>query len=334
MKGKKLFPLLLRIVVSIALIGYFLLILTQKQGGLATAFHKLLSAFADASLQWLLPALLLHLVGYSLISLRWKILLKAQAVEARFAQLFLFYFMAAFFNLVLPSTIGGDAVRAVESRTLTGSTAKSAMVVIIERLTGLLALILIAAAALALRLSERSGRVQFIWLFLGLGILGFFLLTVLAHPRLGPKILKGLLKLLPIRLRPTVERAYEAVAVYYRRPGILLLSLAISLLFQFNMVVYYYLIALALGQQPLFLDFMLFIPVMIFLLMVVPAINGLGVRTAGFKELMRFPAAYALAAEMLDLGMRIGYGLLGGLLFLIYRRPKDHSHNSQPDSGS
>jgi uncharacterized protein (TIRG00374 family) len=328
MKGKRLFFLLLRISVSAVLIGYFLLVLARKQGGLAAAVNKLFSAFADASLQWLLPALLLHLVGFCLLSLRWKILLKAQAVEARFAQLFLFYFMAAFFNLVLPSTIGGDAVRAVESRTLTGSTAKSATVVIIERLTGLLALVLIAAAALALRLSEESGRARFAWLFLGLGILGFFLLAVLAHPRLAPRILKGICRLLPARLRPTVERAYEAVAVYYRRPAILLLSLSISLLFQFNMVVYYYLIALALGQQPLFLDFMLLIPVMIFLLMVVPAINGLGVRTAGFKGLMRFPAAYALAAEMLDLGMRIGYGLVGGLLFLIYRRPKDHPRSS------
>lgn len=321
MKKSKLYSLLLRIVVSAGLIGYFFFHLARSQGGLAAALQKLLSAFGSASPRWLLPALLLHLVGFSLISLRWKILLRAQAVEASFGRLYLYYFMAAFFNLVLPSTIGGDAVRALESRHLTGSTAKSATVVIIERLTGLLALVIIAAVALAMKISIRTGQAGTIWLFLGCGVLGFSLLATAAHPRLAPKILRWTGRILPSKLQAVLEQAYEAVTVYYRCPGILLLSLLLSLVFQFNMVVYYYLIARTLHQTPAFLDFMLNIPVMIFLLMVVPAINGLGVRTAGFRELMKFPAACALAAEMLDLGMRIGYGLLGGLVFLLYRRP-------------
>ena len=59
---------------------------------------------------------------------------------------------------------------------------------------------------------------------------------------------------------------------------------------------------------------------MIVLLMTIPAINGLGIRTASFKGLMKFPPAFAISGELIDLGMRIGYGLLGGLIFLFYRR--------------
>ena len=69
---------------------------------------------------------------------------------------------------------------------------------------------------------------------------------------------------------------------------------------------------------------MLNVPIMIFLLMTVPAINGLGIRTASFRGLMKFPKAYALALEFIDLAFRIGYGLLGGLLFLFYRRTHPH----------
>ena len=119
------------------------------------------------------------------------------------------------------------------------------------------------------------------------------------------------------------EKAYDAVEVYYKRPRALFLSLGLSVVFQLNMVIYYFLIAKALGQNPDPIEFLIKVPIMIFLLMVVPAINGLGVRTGSFKGLMKFPTAYALAAEIIDLGMRIGYGLLGGLVFLFYRRPKN-----------
>ena len=129
-------------------------------------------------------------------------------------------------------------------------------------------------------------------------------------------------KILPLKVQSSVEKAYKAVEVYYKRPGALILSLGVSVVFQLNMVIYYFFIAKALYQNPDPVDFLIKVPVMIFLLMVVPAINGLGVRTGSFRELMKFPTAHAFAVEVIDLGMRIGYGLLGGLVFLFYRRPR------------
>jgi hypothetical protein len=95
------------------------------------------------------------------------------------------------------------------------------------------------------------------------------------------------------------------------------------------MVLYYYLIARSLGQDPDIIDFMIKVPIMIVLLMTVPAINGLGIRTASFKGLMKFPPEFALLGELIDLGMRVGYGLLGGLVFLIYRRPDSTKKDSR-----
>ena len=69
---KKTILLFLRIVVSAILIGYFLLMLSTQPGGLIDAFKKIFEAFSSASLRYLIPASLLHLVGFALISLRWK----------------------------------------------------------------------------------------------------------------------------------------------------------------------------------------------------------------------------------------------------------------------
>lgn len=317
---KKIITILLRVVISFGLIGYFIYTLADSQGGLSGAFRQFGDAFANASMVYLIPAGLLHVVGFGLMSLRWKILLRAQGVETSYGRLFLYYFMAAFFNTFLPSTIGGDTVRAIESKRHTGNTTTSVMVVIVERLTGLMALVIIAAVGLVITAFRSAGNELQAWLILLLALGVFGLAIFLAHPKIAPRILRFTGKFMPVKVQSFLEKAYEAVENYYKRPGILLTAQLVSIVFQVVVVFYYFLIALALNQDPDPVMFMTRIPVVIFLLMTVPAINGLGVRTAGFKGLMKFPAAYALAAESLDLVFRIGYGLLGGIVYLFYRR--------------
>jgi glycosyltransferase 2 family protein len=317
---KKYLGLVLRLAISAGLIGYFLYKLAQSQGGLGGALDQFVRAFSGASPGWLIPAALLHLVGFSLVSLRWQILLRAQEVKASYRQLFSYYFMAAFFNTVLPSTIGGDAVRALESKRLTGKTTTSVMVVIVERLTGLMALVLIAFTALVIKIIRGGAHHPGIWIFLAAATLAFSMMVIFFHPGLAPRFMHFLKKVAPAGIHSWLEQAYAAVAAFYKRPFALLQAVAISIVFQLNMVIYYLLIASALHQAPQPLEFMLKVPVMIFLLMVVPAVNGIGVRTASFKGLMEYPAAYALAMEFIDLAFKIGWGLLGGLLFLFHRR--------------
>jgi len=319
MKKKYIF-LFLRLVVSIGLIAYFINMLAQKHGGVSKGFQQFIQAFSDAPLQWLIAAGLLHIVGLCLLSLRWKILLRGQNVHSTYGQLFIYYIMAAFFNNFLPSTIGGDTIRVIESRRLTGSTTTSVMVVIIERLTGMMALVVIAAAGLLLTFIRSGGQATQAWLLLGLVMGGFIGVIFLAHPKVAPYILRITKKIFPSKIQSFFEQAYAAVEIYYKRPGTLLMAQGVSILFQINIVLYYFFIARALHQEPDPIEFMVKMPIVIFLLMTIPAINGIGVRTAGFKGLMGFKPVYALAVESIDLGFRILYGLFGGLVFLFYRR--------------
>ena len=320
---KKWIGLLVRIVISAGLIAYFLNALAKDEGGIGAAVDRFIWAFKSTSWHWIFLALMLHLVGFSLTSLRWKILLAAQGARISFPRLFLSYLMASFFNTFLPSTIGGDVVRAYDSTRITGKGAQSVMVVIIERLTGFVALVLISGVAFLTYLSVEVEQKRFMWLFLGLALAGIFGLIIVAHPRIAHPILRVLGKILPGKIQAFIEKSYAAVETYYRRPLYLAAAQCVSIVFQLNMVFYYFLIAKALNQAPSLIDFAMKVPIMIFLLMTVPAINGLGVRTASFRELMKFPKEFALAGEFVDLGMRIGWGLLGGLIFLFHRHIKD-----------
>jgi uncharacterized protein (TIRG00374 family) len=319
---KKYVSLLIRLAISIGLIGYFIYTLAQKEGGTGQALQKFIQAFADAPAHWLIPAGLMHIIGLCLLSLRWKILLRGQDVHTSYKQLFVFYVMAAFFNNFLPSTIGGDTVRVVESKKMTDSTVTSLMVVIVERLTGLMALVLIAAAGMVITFFRSAENDMQAWLSLGKVLAVFAVAGFLAHPKIMTRILNKTEKLLPEKIHSFLKKAYGAVEIYYKRPGTLMAALGVAVLLQFNMVIYFFLIAKALHQSPDPIEFMMKIPVLIFLLMTVPSVNGLGVRTAGFKGLMGYKAVHALAVESIDLGFRILYGIVGGIVFLVYRGQK------------
>ena len=65
---KRWIGLLVRIVISAGLIAYFLSALAKDEGGIAAAVERFVWAFKSTSWQWLFPALMLHLVGFSLTS--------------------------------------------------------------------------------------------------------------------------------------------------------------------------------------------------------------------------------------------------------------------------
>ncbi len=318
---KKILSLIFRLSVSLLIIGYTLKLISDKYGGLGNGMDHFISVFSNASFVWIIPAFTLHFIGMGLMSLRWRTLLLAQGVNAGFGKLYSFNLMAAFFNNFLPSTIGGDLIKAVESKRIVGDHTRSVMVIVIERLTGLLALAVIALFAFVAKGTgsggDESGSPEIFALLIAFGIV---MIAVLSHPKISGKVIGILKKILPSKITGILERGANAISVYYNYPRHLFIAIFISILFQFNMVMYYYFISLGLGMNPGLIDFMTKAPMLIFLLMTVPSVNGIGVRTAVFGGLMRFPAATALAVEAVDIGMRMCLGLLGGIVFLVYRR--------------
>jgi len=321
MLKKKWIMLFLRISVSVLIIGYSVKLMADKYGSLGEGFDHFISVFSGVLILWVLPAFLLHFVGMGLMSLRWKILLSAQGVVAGYGELYSINLMAAFFNNFLPSTIGGDMVKALESKRIVGDHTRSVMVIIIERLTGLFGLAFIALTAFMIKgVQTEGGESSNPILFAVIITITILILILLSHPGISAWIIKIFSRFLPGKILTILDRGASALTIYYDYPRQLVTAILISILFQFNMVVYYYFISRALGMDPGFIDFMSKAPMLIFLLMTVPSVNGIGVRTAVFRSLMKFPMPVSLAVEVIDIGMRLVLGLIGGSFFLFYKR--------------
>jgi uncharacterized protein (TIRG00374 family) len=102
---------------------------------------------AAARFEYVAAGILLYSAGQALSAYRWQLLARPLGLAVSYRQLLSFYFIGMFFNLFLPTVIGGDAVKAWLLARETGAVARSTMSVFMERNLGLLALLTIATVA-------------------------------------------------------------------------------------------------------------------------------------------------------------------------------------------
>jgi len=287
-----------------------------------TDVGEVLGAIGKADVRLVLLSLCLFFVGYGITVGRWRTLLGTQRVEASMSVLIRSYMVAVFFNNLLPSTIGGDAIRIYDSWRLGCGKAEAVVVIFMDRFMGLLSLVLFASAGLAL-LPELPVDVPLAQAAALLGIGGvavmlWFMFSPAPRPATGPGR--------PFVAVPFVQHALgrvrEALDSFRGKRSALGRALALSLLLQVNVVVSYYLLARSLGLSVPFLDYFLIIPASLAVLMAPVSINGIGLREGAFVfflGLCGVGRAEAVAFAWIAYGVLLIQGVLGGIVYAFRR---------------
>ncbi|HXE80825.1 MAG TPA: lysylphosphatidylglycerol synthase transmembrane domain-containing protein, partial [Vicinamibacterales bacterium] len=229
-----------------------------------------------------------------------------------------------FFNLFLPTIVGGDAVRAVLLARETGAPAGSTMSVFMERNLGLFALLTIAAAASAF--APRAEVAGLPLTALALLLLAAFVAAnlVIATPSIYTLVdrLIAMSPLASARLR--AAPLYEAVARYRRRGFVVVAGVILSFVFQFIVVGVVFLNARALNLDVPLSALAVFVPLISLAGMIPVTVNGLGVREAlyiFFFGQLGAPTELAVSLALLFLGVTIAASLPGGLVYALDRSP-------------
>lgn len=302
---KKIAINLLKIIVSAGLIIYILFF----QVNLGDVWAVIISA----NLWPLLLGAALMIGGVVLRSVRWQVLLKGLAINVPLSRLVYFYFMGSFFNLFLPTGMGGDAVKMAKLAQETGQVPESIGITLVERATGLWVLFILALLALPFS----SGHLPEEWMPLITAITlagvigGFVVMWTPLLPWLGSKIrLPG---------QASLERFYRSVSqLGWRALG---LASLISLVFDLLLIWLVQLIAVSLGVSLPWSIFFLFTPLISFSLTLPISIGGLGVREQTYILLFQTVNVSAEAATAMSLLYYILtavlVGLIGGGLYMI-----------------
>ncbi|MBV9471057.1 MAG: flippase-like domain-containing protein, partial [Abitibacteriaceae bacterium] len=201
------------------------------------------------------------------------------------------YLIGMFSNLWMPTNIGGDAIRIYLAAPLAGSKAVAASSVLVERLTGFIALLTIGAVGLALRHSGYGSNVS------NTGASAAHLITTMTVVLLLFGATLFILQQVAYRLESTAPHntmvrkwaSLHRALDYYAHPehqGTLAIALALSFLFQSLFVVLNIGLAHAAGLQLPALVFFWLVPLLSIASLLPLGIGGLGVREAAAVALL------------------------------------------------
>jgi uncharacterized protein (TIRG00374 family) len=276
-------------------------------------------ALENIDLFWLVLSFSLHALGLLISAYRWQILIRAQGDDVPLGFLAKSYLVGNFFNLFLPTRFGGDVVRIWDGSRYSQSLLKSSAIVVVERFTGVIILLLFAFGASLSRL-DMARRLPFIWLSLLVGFLGlsmaFLFFTPVFRLLLEKIPEKGVLQ----KLKVKVLEFWRVVLVYRNKRNAFYLALLWAFLLQVNVVVHYYLAGKAFHLGIPLLDYFIFIPIILLILTIPVTIGGLGLREMLY---MRIFAIYGIAGYVafsfsiiVDFAFTLIIGIIGGIIFV------------------
>jgi uncharacterized membrane protein YbhN (UPF0104 family) len=321
-KPRSAFATLLRMAVSAALIAWLLR---------RTDFGEVAAAFRAADLRLVLAALCLIPLGYLTSLCRWRLLLRAQGGDAPLSFLLQSLMVGIFFNNLLPSTIGGDTVRAWDTARAGVGRATAVAVVVVDRFVGLLALILFAAAGLALAGTLAVGNPGSLagalpqltaWVCALAAGLGLAAAVLFLPSRRVPDLLARLGARLPGKLGGLPGKVAAALFAFQGKGGVLVRAFGWSLALQGIVVVNSWVLARALRVPIPLADFFLIVPLGLFLMMLPVSINGIGVRESSYAYFFRafgVAASLGIAVAWLDYGLLLLQAMAGGAVYAIFR---------------
>lgn len=180
----------------------------------------------EADWIYLAIAILLMPISYFLTSYRWHVLLQSQQIRIGLARTFVINMVGAFYNSFMPGSTGGDVAKAYYSSKYTEHRTRAVFTVIVDRIIGLLALLLLGGVMAALQWHVPECRKVAI----GAGIILFatFLgLVVFYQPTLRRRTgLDWLLGRLP--MQGQVTHLVHAMDLYGKQPAAVLWAFVCS----------------------------------------------------------------------------------------------------------
>jgi glycosyltransferase 2 family protein len=286
-------------------------------------WRKVLFLFGDIRPLFLLPFLAMPLVLIGASCLKWRLFLRERGVAIRFSRLFALYLIGFFFNNFLPSNFGGDIARAYFLGRQIKSQIQSLASVFLERLTGLVALVILATVAYALTPALREGplvTISIAALAGGCVALG----VVLWHPSLVDVVVGPLGKIGALRRAVAKVHAFHDNVSYFRnKPVLVARAMAYSFLFHGCTVLNVYLAALVLGLDLSLLKLIAVTPVILVIASLPLTPNSLGVWEWAFGVYLMPAGAeleQGLAVALLLRAQTLVTSLFGGALFLVEDR--------------
>ena len=181
---------------------------------------------------WLLICVLVGVLVNLSSAIKWWMLANAGGLKVGFIRIWAYYMVGMFYNLIMPTSVGGDVIRAYELGKYTNNQAMSLASVFVERYTGVVVLLLLSLLAVFINTTEFNvpiitySLLAFSIALAGLGWLAFDGRSL----RLVKQLFGGIHSIID-KVLAKVQKLHEAVLIYRKNKGALSWAFVNSLIF-------------------------------------------------------------------------------------------------------
>lgn len=295
-------------------VGLFVLIFR------AIDFREVLGVFKAANLWILLPALGLQVLSALIAAIRWHMIMRELSFGKKLPFYIRCYFKGTFFNQALPTSIGGDALRVLETAKVGGGKREAFYGVFIDRIVGLLGLLLLNLVAISINPVFLENNAAVHYAIVGMAAFGFtgvFVLVVVGN-------LDWLTRYKVTKLAHDLSHRIRRV---YRSGRTIATQLVLSIVIHLLSMIAVYFIGLSVGLEYGLLVYMVVVPPVILLTIIPVSLAGWGVRESGMIGL--FLLIGAQKATILSVSLIYGLILVAasapGMYFFLMGRKKAKS---------
>ena len=271
----------------------------------------------------ILLATLVHVLSVLLSVFRWRTILVNFDIHIDFSPLAKITFIGFFFNLFLPSGIGGDFFRAYYlSKRKDRGMSTTLTTTFLERSAGLCALLVIGSLFASLE-NIRVEGIPLLYVFLVLITMYLLGNLILFHSWMHRRISSFLRNRHLQQLEAKMELVYGGLSRLLGNRSSMIRALFLSLLIQLLAVVIVWIAALAIDIHAPFGIFLIFVPLINLSIMVPLTINGIGLRESLFYLLFSqigLPGEMAVSLSLVTFSVYLLTAIPGSVLYSLYKR--------------
>ncbi len=294
-------------------------------GGLIYIFYKV--PFADVcghwtvqALPWIALILFCTLFSMFIQANRWRGLLLEEGKKIKFRTFYAYIALGYFFNNLLPSGFGGDAVKTIAFGRRFGNMANSVAAVAISRVMGLLAMFLCFFATLPFVIARYDIPAIYTGAVCAVALLSaFIIVSGLFSDKI--KIPASVLSRVPF-----FAKLQDAFSIYRGYKKAFLLSGLDSIWLQISSIAIHYAYFQAVGVPVDLATITVFMTITITVSMLPISINGIGLRegvnVSLFTGLLGIPADTVLAAALLGYIPMLFQAIQGAIVFVALGKQK------------
>jgi uncharacterized protein (TIRG00374 family) len=264
--------LLLRVVVSVLLLGAVLVYVDVAE---------MARTVRDGEWAWFLVAVALMAVAAVVGALRWRVLLAGALIPVSRLRASRVFSASLVLNNVLPTSVGGDALRAWLVGRESGRLLGAATATIVDKATGLLCLFAIGWLAVAVDAGSVPGSVLGVFAWVTAGLVAALVVAALVAAGVRP-----VLHRVPERLAGAIRETWATVRAWTGSARLVASVVGLGLAYQALAVLALVAVAKTVGVELSFALAAVSAAVVLVAMLVPVTIGGLGVREGGFVLLL------------------------------------------------